>query len=42
MDVASLEICVVADKYDAMVMIDECHAAGFIERQEKVHLRPKG
>jgi glycine C-acetyltransferase len=24
------EICDLADKYDAMVMIDECHAAGFI------------
>ena len=29
--VASLdEICDLADKYDAMVMVDECHAAGFI------------
>ncbi|GER58569.1 2-amino-3-ketobutyrate coenzyme A ligase [Patiriisocius marinus] len=29
--VASLdEICDLADKYDALVMIDECHAAGFI------------
>ena len=24
------QICDLADKYDAMVMIDECHAAGFI------------
>jgi glycine C-acetyltransferase len=24
------EICDLADKYDAMVMVDECHAAGFI------------
>lgn len=24
------EICDLADKYDALVMIDECHAAGFI------------
>ncbi|WP_026808577.1 glycine C-acetyltransferase [Arenibacter latericius] len=24
------EICALADKYDAMVMIDECHATGFI------------
>jgi len=24
------DICDLADKYDAMVMIDECHAAGFI------------
>jgi len=29
--VASLDkICDLADKYDAMVMVDECHAAGFI------------
>ncbi len=26
------EICDLADKYDAMVMVDECHAAGFIGR----------
>jgi glycine C-acetyltransferase len=24
------KICDLADKYDAMVMVDECHAAGFI------------
>ena len=24
------EICDLADKYDALVMVDECHAAGFI------------
>jgi glycine C-acetyltransferase len=24
-----------------MVMIDECHATGFIERQEKEHLRQR-
>jgi glycine C-acetyltransferase len=24
------QICNLADKYDAMVMVDECHAAGFI------------
>jgi glycine C-acetyltransferase len=24
------KICDLADKYDAMVMIDECHATGFI------------
>jgi glycine C-acetyltransferase len=23
------KICDLADKYDAMVMIDECHATGF-------------
>ena len=29
--VASLDkICDLADKYDALVMVDECHAAGFI------------
>ena len=26
------KICDLADKYDAMVMVDECHAAGFIGR----------
>jgi len=31
--VAQLDkICDLADKYDAMVMVDECHAAGFIGR----------
>ena len=30
-DIAKLDkICDLADKYDAMVMIDECHSAGFI------------
>ncbi len=30
-DIAKLDkICDLADKYDAMVMVDECHAAGFI------------
>lgn len=30
-DIAKLdEICALADKYDALVMTDECHAAGFI------------
>ena len=30
-DVAKIdEICDLADKYDALVMIDECHASGFI------------
>jgi len=30
-DIAKMdEICDLADKYDAMVMTDECHAAGFI------------
>jgi glycine C-acetyltransferase len=35
------KICDLADKYDAMVMVDECHATGFIERQEKEHLRQR-
>jgi glycine C-acetyltransferase len=35
------KICDLADKYDAMVMIDECHATGFIGRQEKARLRLK-
>jgi glycine C-acetyltransferase len=30
-DIAKMnEICDLADKYDAMVMTDECHSAGFI------------
>jgi glycine C-acetyltransferase len=29
------KICDLADKYDAMVMIDECHAAGFIGKTGK-------
>jgi glycine C-acetyltransferase len=39
--VATLINLDLADKYDAMVMIDECHATGFIERQEKARLRLK-
>ncbi len=32
-DVAPLpEICALAEKYDAMVMIDDCHATGFVGR----------
>ncbi len=32
-DIAKLdEICALAEKYDALVMTDECHAAGFIGR----------
>jgi 7-keto-8-aminopelargonate synthetase-like enzyme len=34
------KICDLADKYDAMVMIDECHAQ-LSERQEKARLRLK-
>jgi len=34
--VASLDkICDLADKYDAMVMVDECHATGFIGKTGK-------
>jgi glycine C-acetyltransferase len=32
-DIAKMdEICALAEKYDALVMTDECHAAGFIGR----------
>lgn len=41
--VASLDkICDLADKYDAMVMVDECHAAGFIGTTGKGTLEAKG
>ena len=41
--VASLdEICDLADKYDALVMIDECHAAGFIGKKGRGTLEEKG
>ena len=36
------EICDLADKYDAMVMIDECHATGFIGDQGIGTLEEKG
>ncbi|MGB5498477.1 MAG: glycine C-acetyltransferase [Maribacter sp.] len=36
------KICDLADKYDAMVMVDECHAAGFIGQQGKGTLEEKG
>ncbi|MGO4771524.1 glycine C-acetyltransferase [Flavobacterium sp. W22_SRS_FK3] len=36
------EICDLADKYDAMVMVDECHAAGFIGPTGKGTLEAKG
>jgi glycine C-acetyltransferase len=40
--VASLDkICDLADKYDAMVMVDECHAAGFIGATGKGTLEAK-
>lgn len=35
-------ICDLADKYDAMVMIDECHAAGFIGETGRGTLEEKG
>ena len=41
--VASLDkICDLADKYDALVMADECHAAGFIGATGKGTLEAKG
>jgi len=41
--VAQLDkICDLADKYDAMVMVDECHAAGFIGATGKGTLEAKG
>ncbi|MDX1761204.1 MAG: glycine C-acetyltransferase [Christiangramia sp.] len=36
------EICDLADKYDAMVMIDECHATGFIGEKGIGTLEEKG
>ncbi len=36
------KICDLADKYDALVMIDECHAAGFIGATGKGTLEVKG
>ena len=36
------KICYLADKYDAMVMVDECHAAGFIGATGKGTLEAKG
>jgi glycine C-acetyltransferase len=40
--VASLDkICDLANKYDAMVMIDECHAAGFIGKTGRGTLEEK-
>jgi glycine C-acetyltransferase len=41
--VASLDkICDLADKYDALVMVDECHATGFIGATGKGTLEAKG
>ncbi|WP_321825949.1 glycine C-acetyltransferase [Maribacter dokdonensis] len=36
------QICDLADKYDALVMIDECHAAGFIGEKGRGTLEEKG
>jgi glycine C-acetyltransferase len=36
------KICDMADKYDALVMVDECHAAGFIGATGKGTLEAKG
>ncbi|MBK5213165.1 MAG: glycine C-acetyltransferase [Flavobacteriaceae bacterium] len=36
------KICDLADKYDAMLMIDECHAAGFIGKTGRGTLEEKG
>jgi glycine C-acetyltransferase len=36
------KICDLADKYDALVMVDECHAAGFIGVTGKGTLEAKG
>ena len=35
------QICDLADKYDAMVMIDECHATGFIGKTGRGTLEEK-
>ncbi|MGB5666342.1 MAG: glycine C-acetyltransferase [Maribacter sp.] len=36
------KICDLAEKYDAMVMVDECHAAGFIGKKGRGTLEVKG
>ena len=36
------KICDLADKYDALVMIDECHATGFIGKTGRGTLEEKG
>ena len=36
------KICDLADKYDALVMVDECHAAGFIGSTGRGTLEKKG
>jgi glycine C-acetyltransferase len=43
MDLLRLDkICDLADKYDALVMVDECHAAGFIGLQQEGTQEAKG
>ena len=32
------KICDLADKYDAIVLIDECHASGFMGKQAGVRM----
>lgn len=36
------ELCDMADKYDALVMVDECHAAGFLGKTGRGTLEAKG
>lgn len=36
------KICALAEKYDALVMVDECHAAGFIGKTGKGTMEEKG
>jgi glycine C-acetyltransferase len=36
------KICDLADKYDALVMVDECHAAGFIGATGKGTQKKRG
>jgi glycine C-acetyltransferase len=36
------KICDLADKYDALVMVDECHAAGFIGATGKGTQKQRG
>jgi len=42
-DIAKLdEICDLADKYDALVMIDDCHATGFVGKTGRGSLEYRG
>ena len=41
-DIAKLdEICDLADEFDAMVHVDECHATGFFGPRAAVRARPR-